>query len=163
MSNAGLERWPHSDSHRPLLLDGFLHRLAARRHFRPPSQGCSRWAPRTELPEHGFRRITSTFIILVGAITWLLAAPHWPIIQALFISGPLVGSLIWPVIAGLYWKKINRYLVLTGIIVGSALGVAAYFTLGWFTASLVGAAVSMIFTLLARVSAPQPYPESPAS
>ena len=114
-----------------------------------------------ELPERGFRRVTGTVIVGVGLLAWLLAAPHWPIIQALFISGPLVASLIWPVIAGLFWSHYNRTLVLVGIVVACALGVGAYFTLGWFTASLVGAAVSMLFTIAARFIAPRPVTSSP--
>jgi urea-proton symporter len=109
-----------------------------------------------ELPERGFRRVTGTVIVGVGVLAWVLAAPHWPIIQALFISGPLVASLIWPVIAGLFWSHFNRNLVLVGVVVACVLGVGAYFTLGWFTASLVGAAVSMLFTLAARFIAPRP-------
>ncbi|MCA9239134.1 MAG: hypothetical protein KDA37_02990 [Planctomycetales bacterium] len=107
-----------------------------------------------------FRRSAGAVIIAVGVLTWLLAAPHWPIINALFISGPLVGSLIWPVIAGLFWRRINRNIVLAGIIAGSALGVWAYFALGWFTASLIGAGVSMFATILARFIAPAPFPEA---
>ncbi|MBK1854951.1 hypothetical protein JO972_08270 [Verrucomicrobiaceae bacterium 5K15] len=103
-----------------------------------------------KLNEQGFRKVSTLVIIGVGVVAWLLAAPHWPIIQALFISGPLVGSLIWPVIAGLFWKRINRALVLAGIVTGCALGVTAYFMLGWFTASLVGAGISMLFTIAAR-------------
>lgn len=113
-----------------------------------------------ELPERGFRRVTGTVIVSVGVLAWLLAAPHWPIIQALFISGPLVASLIWPVIAGLFWSHYNRTLVLVGIVTACALGVGAYFTLGWFTASLVGAAVSMLFTLASRFIAPRPITSS---
>jgi Na+/proline symporter len=103
-----------------------------------------------EVDEKGFRKLASIVIVSVGILTWLLAAPHWPIINVLFLSGPLVGSLIWPVIAGLFWKKLRRSLVLAGVILGSCLGVVAYFQLGWFTASLVGAGVSMIFTITAR-------------
>lgn len=110
--------------------------------------------------EAHFRRSAGAVIIAVGVLTWLLAAPHWPIINALFISGPLVGSLIWPVIAGLFWRRINRNIVLAGIIAGSALGVWAYFALGWFTASLIGAGVSMFATILARFIAPAPFPEA---
>ncbi|MEO0447087.1 MAG: urea transporter [Verrucomicrobiota bacterium] len=110
-----------------------------------------------ELQEASFRRVAGIVIVSVGGLTWILAAPHWPIIQALFISGPLVGSLIWPVIAGLFWKQVNRTIVCLAIIAGSGLGVWAYFTLGWYTASLVGTGVSMIGTLLARFVSPQPF------
>lgn len=108
--------------------------------------------------EAAFRKVSGTVIIGVGLFAWLLAFPKWPIINALFISGPLVGSLIWPVIAGLFWQKINRPLVLLGILAGSVAGVTAYFMLGWFTASLIGTAVSMLFTITARSIVPKPFP-----
>lgn len=114
---------------------------------------------KAKVTEENFRRSAGYVIIGVGVLVWLLAVPHWPIINALFISGPLVGSLIWPVIAGLFWKKINRSLVLIGIIAGSAAGVWAYFALGWFTASLIGAGVSMITTILGRFISPKSFPE----
>jgi Na+/proline symporter len=110
--------------------------------------------------ERNFRKVSGTVIIGVGIFAWILAAPKWPIINALFISGPLVGSLIWPVIAGLFWKQINRRLVITGILLGCATGVTAYFTLGWFTASLVGTAVSMVFTIAARYMQPENFPKA---
>jgi urea-proton symporter len=109
----------------------------------------------------GFRKWAGGIVLLVGLLAWGLAAPHWPIIEVLFISGPLVGSLIWPVIAGLFWKRVNRPMVLAGVMAGSALGVAAYFQIGWFTASLVGAGVSMVFTILARVVVPERFPAGP--
>tara|TARA_R110002096_G_scaffold4501_29_gene21250 strand:+ start:2237 stop:3673 length:1437 start_codon:yes stop_codon:yes gene_type:complete len=115
------------------------------------------------LDDRNFRKIAGRVIIGVGVLTWILAAPKWPIINALFISGPLVASLIWPVIAGLYWSQINRPIVIAGILAGSILGVVAYFTLGWFTASLVGAGISMIFTISARYIRPAPLHQEAAS
>lgn len=108
--------------------------------------------------EAHFRRLAAVVIIGVGAAAWALALPRWPIVQVLYSSGPLVASLIWPVIAGLYWRKLNRPLVITGIILGSGLGIAAYHhpDFGWFTASLIGAAVSMVATSAARWIAPSP-------
>ena len=114
-----------------------------------------------KLNDQTFRKVAGIVILSVALIAWLLALPHWPIINALFISGPLVGSLIWPVIAGLYWKKLNRPLAITGILVGSVLGVIAYFQIGWHTASLVGAGVSMLFTILARLVKPTPFDGKP--
>lgn len=108
--------------------------------------------------EANFRKVASICILIIGAITWLLAVRHWPIHKALFVSGPLVGSLIWPIIAGLFWKQINRPIVLSGIVTGSVLGFLAYFYIEWFVATLVGAGVSMFFTILARFVAPQPFP-----
>ena len=110
--------------------------------------------------EKNFRKTAGIVIISVGVVSWLLAVPHWPIINALFISGPLVGSLIWPVVAGLFWKKINRSFVIAGILAGCVAGLIAYFTLGWFTASLAGTGISMMFTILARYVNPTPFKNS---
>ena len=111
-----------------------------------------------KLDEATFRRAAQFVIIGVGLIAWLLALPRWPIVDVLYSSGPLVASLIWPVIAGLYWKKINRTIVIAGIILGSSVGVWAYWepSLGWYTASLIGAAISMLATLAARWISPAP-------
>ncbi len=110
-----------------------------------------------EIDERGFRKMAGGVILGVGVFTWLLAMPHWPIVKALFISGPLVASLIWPIIAGLFWHRINVPIVLSGILIACMLGVGAYFILGWFTASLVGAGVSMVFTIFARLVKPRAF------
>jgi urea-proton symporter len=109
--------------------------------------------------EASFRRAAWIVTLSIGGIAWALALPRWPIVNVLYSSGPLVASLIWPVIAGLYWRKINRPIVLTGIIAGCVTGVWAYYTpsLGWYTASLIGAAVSMTATIAARWIAPSAH------
>ncbi len=109
--------------------------------------------------EANFRRAAGIVTILIGLVAWALALPRWPIVNVLYSSGPLVAALIWPVIAGLYWRRINRSIALGGVVAGSVLGVWAYYTpsLGWYTASLIGAAVSMIATIAARWIAPTPF------
>ncbi|MFC7339487.1 urea transporter [Haloferula chungangensis] len=120
----------------------------------------SRKIGRGKPSEKSFRRGATLVTIAVGCLAWALALPRWPLVDVLYSSGPLVASLIWPVIAGLYWKKINRPLVLIGIMTGCTLGVIAYYhpAMGWYTASLVGAAISMVITISARWIAPKPYP-----
>jgi len=110
------------------------------------------------IPEASFHKVAGIVTVSVGLITWLLSLPRWPIVNVLYSSGPLVASLIWPVIAGLYWQKINRPIILTGIVLACGLGVWAYYSphLGWYTASLIGAAISMITTISARWILPQP-------
>lgn len=109
------------------------------------------------IAEASFHRIAAMVTILVGLLAWLLSLNRWPIVQVLYSSGPLVASLIWPIIAGLYWRKINTSLVLAGIVLGSGLGLWANFSeaLGWYTASLIGAAISMVMTIAARWISPQ--------
>ncbi len=107
--------------------------------------------------ERQMRRASALVIIGVGLVGWLLALPNWPLEQALFFSGPLVASVIWPVIAGLYWKTANRHAAAAAMLLGSGIGLWAYFAIGWFTASLIGAAVSMIVMAVGTKLAPESF------
>ncbi len=107
------------------------------------------------LSDARIRRFGKLAIAAIGLIAWLLALPRWPLQHALFLSGPLVASVIWPVIAGLYWQKVNRGFIIVAMVLGSATGLIAYFKIGWFTASLVSVAVSMAITVAGRF-APAP-------
>ncbi len=100
------------------------------------------------------RRAGGFVIIGVGLVAWIAALQRWPLEQALFFSGPLVASVIWPVIAGLYWKKASRAGAVLAMLAGSAAGLWSYFAIGWFVASLVSAALSMTVVIAARWLAP---------
>lgn len=110
-----------------------------------------------KIADSKIRNANRIVIVSVGLAAWLLALPRWPLQHALFISGPLVASVIWPVIAGLYWKKINRHFVVAAMLLGSAAGLTAYFQIGWFTASLISVAVSMTITLAGRFIHPESF------
>jgi Na+/proline symporter len=60
----------------------------------------------------------------------------------------LVASAIWPVLGGLYWKKASSAGAVLAMITGSVVGLIAYYKLGWYTASLISAAVSMVVMLV---------------
>lgn len=109
-----------------------------------------------------FRPVSATAILVVAASAWYLALSDLNIDLVLFSAGGLVASLIWPVIAGLFWKKLNRSLVITGIISGCILGLWCYFQVQTYTGALVGAAVSMVFTIAARFISPRPFQDPKA-
>ncbi len=97
-----------------------------------------------------FRPVAATSIIVVSITAWALALSGWNVDQVLFSAGALVASLIWPVIAGLFWKRLNPAIVIAGMICGCIIGMVCYFEVQNYTGALVGAAVSMVFTLAAR-------------
>jgi len=100
--------------------------------------------------EQRVRRISSFVILGLGLITWLICLPRiGDLIVVLFLSGPLVGSAIWPIITGLYWKRATSAGAISGMLLGSSAGLIAYFTLGWFTATLIATTVSMIAVITA--------------
>lgn len=111
-----------------------------------------------EVSDAKLRKLNAALIVVLGLVTWLLCLPRLgDLIQVLFLSGPLVGSAIWPVVAGLYWKQANQRAAFWGMLIGSVAGLIAYFTIGWFTASLIGTTVSMLIVILGAWLRPGNY------
>lgn len=98
------------------------------------------------------RRASTGVVIGLGLLTWLICLPNLRnLIEVLFISGPLVASAIWPVVAGLYWRRANPAGAVLAMLLGSVTGLIAYFQIGWFTASLISMAVSLVVTGVASL------------
>ena len=103
------------------------------------------------------RSVARWVVVALGAVTWLICLREFNLLQVLFLSGPLVASAIWPIIAGLYWKDTNRAGVVAAMLVGSGVGLVAYYELGWYTASLISVCVSMVIVFVSTRLAPQPF------
>ena len=89
------------------------------------------------------RRWSLFAIIGLGVVTWCAAYPNvGTLATVLFFAGPMVGSCIWPIIGGLYFRRSSPIAACAAMVVGTSLGLVAYFAIGWFVASLVGAAAS---------------------
>lgn len=100
---------------------------------------------RPTISDAQLRRVASLLIVALGVVTWLICLPRLGRLnEVLFISGPLVGSAIWVVVSGLFYRRVNRHAALAAMVCGSTFGIIAYYTIGWFTASLVGAGVSLV-------------------
>jgi len=107
-----------------------------RRMFRPAA------SPET------LKRAAQWITLLLGVGTWAVCVPRiGTLASVLFFAGPLVGAMIWPIVTGLYWRKANSTGAIGGMLLGGACGLVAYFQIGWFVASTVGTAVSMIWVL----------------
>jgi len=107
-------------------------------------------------------RKASTWIIVgLGIWTWVLCfcsyVFDWNLIQVLFLSGPLVASAIWPVVSGLYIKSVSKGGAALAMLLGSAGGLVIYVTVGWFVASLAGAAISGLVVLVTSVLRPESF------
>ena len=95
------------------------------------------------------RKMSAWIIIALGVFTWIVCLPRiGTLATVLFFAGPMVGSTIWPIATGLLWKKADARGAFWAMALGSFVGLIAYFELGWYTASLIGAAVSMMVVLV---------------
>jgi Na+/proline symporter len=95
------------------------------------------------------RRVAAMVIVSLGGLAWLVCLPRiGTLATVLFFAGPMVASTIYPVVMGLFWKSASPKGALWAMVAGSATGLVAYFELGWYTASLIGATVSIIVTFM---------------
>lgn len=98
------------------------------------------------------RKMATYIIIGLGVVTWIICYGRLAnLIVVLFLSGPLVSSAIWPVLGGLYWKKPNRLGATLAMSFGSIIGLICYWEIGWFSASLASALVSMCVMLMSNI------------
>ncbi len=111
-----------------------------RRHFRP----------RAKAPE--LRRAAAWIILGLGALTWLLCAPRISTLaELLYFTGAFVASTIWPVIAGLFWRRATPAGAIAGMLLGISAGLYSYFAVGFYVAALVSAAASMAAVVAATL------------
>ncbi len=104
------------------------------------------------------RKAASMVIVAVGAITWAVCLPKvGTLASVLFFAGPLVGSTIWPIIVGLFWKKANPTGAVLAMALGSAVGLLAYVEIGWYSATLIGTGVSFLTTVGSSLLAPREF------
>ncbi len=100
---------------------------------------------RRDLPDAVKRKLSMFCIVGLGVLAWGVAWPNiGTLATVLFFAGPLVGSCIWPIVGGLYFRRPGPLAAGASMIAGCAIGLIAYFAIGWFVASLVGATASGI-------------------
>jgi urea-proton symporter len=94
------------------------------------------------------KRVAQGITLALGIGTWAVCVPRIGTLAAvLFFAGPLVGSMIWPIVAGLYWRRANGVGAVGGMLLGGGIGLISYFTIGWYVASTIATAVSMVWVL----------------
>jgi Na+/proline symporter len=98
-----------------------------------------------EASEQTLRKAAALIIAGLGIVTWLFCLPKiGTLASVLFFAGPMVGSTIFPILLGLFWRSASPLGALWAMLLGTAVGLTAYFMIGWYSASLVGTAVSMV-------------------
>ncbi|MGW8246711.1 MAG: sodium:solute symporter family protein [Acidiferrobacterales bacterium] len=97
-------------------------------------------------------------LLLLGIITWLLCVPRLTTLaELLYFTGAFVASTIWPIVAGLYWKRANATGAALGMILGTSIGLYSYFAIGFYVAALLGATVSMLVVVVTTWLWPQDF------
>ena len=94
-------------------------------------------------------------IVILGLATWLACLPRLTTLAGmLYLTGAFVASTIWPIASGLFWRKANPTGATLAMVLGTAIGLTAYYQIGFYVAALVSAAVSMSVVLISTWSRP---------
>ena len=94
------------------------------------------------------KKVAQWITLLIGLGTWAVCVPRvGTLASVLFFAGPLVGAMIWPIVTGLYWRRANSVGAIGGMLLGGGIGLISYFQIGWYVASTIGTAVSMVWVL----------------
>lgn len=108
--------------------------------------------------EKWMRRASAFVIVGLGILTWVVCLPRiGTLATVLFFAGPMVASTIYPIATGLFWKSASAKGALWAMVSGTLIGLIAYFQMGWYTASLIGATVSIIVTVTFAKLAPDNF------
>jgi Na+/proline symporter len=117
-----------------------------RRHLRPTAT------------RHELRRAARFTVAGLGLGTWVICILDLTTLaELLHFTGALVASTIWPIAAGLYWRRTSRPGAALAMLAGSGAGLWAYHAIGFYTAALVGAAVSMAIVVLSTWLRPDEF------
>ena len=104
---------------------------------------------RPQASEQELARAARWVVLTLGLLTWLLCLPRLTTLaELLYFTGAFVASTIWPVAAGLYWRRVNPLGATLAMVLGTVIGLSAYFVIGFYVAALISAAVSMAVVVL---------------
>ena len=96
----------------------------------------------------GMKRTAQIVTLAIGLLTWLVCLPRiGTLATVLFFAGPLVGAMIWPIVTGLYWRRANTVGAVGAMLLGAGVGLFCYFAIGWYVATLISTATSMVWML----------------
>jgi len=104
---------------------------------------------RPQATDEELARAARWVVLGLGVVAWLLCLPRLTTLaELLYFTGAFVASTIWPIAAGLYWRKVNPTGATLAMLAGTVIGLSAYFLIGFYVAALVSAAVSMAILLI---------------
>lgn len=95
-------------------------------------------------------KISKFSILILGVITWVLCLPKMTTLGALLnFTGAFVASTIWPIVFGLYYRRLNGVGAALAMALGTGCGLLAYWLVGFYVAALTSCLVSLVICLFA--------------
>ncbi|WP_428634536.1 sodium:solute symporter family protein [Sedimenticola sp.] len=88
-------------------------------------------------------RVGRYSILSLGLLTWLLCLPRLATLgELLNFTGAFVASTIWPIVFGLYRTRLSGVYAGVAMVLGTVVGLVAYFHIGFYVAALTSCFIS---------------------
>ncbi len=103
-------------------------------------------------------KISKLSILVLGVLTWLICAFQDNTLGAILnITGAFVASTIWPIVFGLYYRRLNGLFAAAAMALGSILGLTLYYVIGFYVAALSSCLISLAVCLLGLLMKDEQY------
>ncbi len=113
---------------------------------------------RPRADERELARAARWVILGLGVAAWLACLPRLTTLaELLYFTGAFVASTIWPIAAGLFWRRTNSGGAALAMVLGTLTGLTGYFLIGFYVAALISAAVSMSIVLISTWLRPRHF------
>lgn len=86
------------------------------------------------------------YVVLgLGVVTWLLCLPRLATLgELLNFTGAFVASTIWPILLGLFRPRLHGTVAALAMVLGTGIGLVAFFQIGFYVAALTSCGVSFL-------------------
>lgn len=96
--------------------------------------------------------------IIVGVISYFLTLPRFlSMLQMLIFLGVINGAFIFPIVLGLFWKKMNKNAAFWAVILASSIGYYIYYTIGALQGVVASGWISFLVSLIYSLACPEDY------
>ncbi|GAA4357692.1 sodium:solute symporter family protein [Kangiella marina] len=94
-------------------------------------------------------KISKLVILGLGFVTWLICLPKIATLGALLnFTGAFVASTIWPIVLGLYQRRLSGDFVTAALVLGTTCGLIGFHTIGFYVAALFSCIVSFVICMI---------------
>ncbi|MCO7224379.1 sodium:solute symporter family protein [Pleionea sp. CnH1-48] len=102
-----------------------------------------------KVDEQNLLKASKYIIVSLGLFTWLLCLPKLTTLgELLNFTGAFVASTIWPIVFGLYYKRLSGTAAGVAMALGTIFGLIGYFTIGFYVAALISCVFSLLICLI---------------
>lgn len=102
-----------------------------------------------EASKEKLHKVGKYVILGLGLVTWIICLPQLATLGSLLNwTGAFVASTIWPIVFGLYQRRLSGDFVTAALILGTISGLIGYYWIGFYVAALFSCIVSFIICII---------------